>query len=200
MFVSYLAGFSLGLSLILAIGAQNAFVLKQGLKKHHVFVVCFICALSDAVLISLGVAGFGAIVKEFPLIEVISRYAGATFLVIYGVKSFHSAFKTTHALDAEGELPASLMKTVLVCLAFTWLNPHVYLDTFVLLGSISTQYEATKMWFALGAITGSFVFFFTLGYGARMLIPVFQKPVSWKVLEFIIGLIMFAIAASLLVS
>ncbi|WP_394393236.1 LysE/ArgO family amino acid transporter [Shewanella woodyi] len=198
MFSSYIAGFTLGLSLILAIGAQNAFVLKQGLKKHHVFTVCFICALSDAVLISFGVAGFGAIVSEFPLIEVISRYAGAAFLLVYGLKSLYSAFKNSHQLDAEGELPASLMKTLLVCLAFTWLNPHVYLDTVVLLGSISTQYEGTKEWFTLGAVSGSFVFFFSLGYGARILIPIFKKPVSWKVLEFVIAFIMFAIAASLL--
>jgi L-lysine exporter family protein LysE/ArgO len=194
---SIIAGFSLGISLILAIGAQNAFVLKQGLKKHHVFVVCFICALSDALLIGAGVAGFGVIVQQYPQIEQIARYAGAAFLIIYGLKSFHSALTATHSMEAEGELLSSVTKTALTCLAFTWLNPHVYLDTVVLLGSISTQYEGEKLQFALGAMFGSFVFFFSLGYGARVLIPVFQKPVSWKILEFFIGFVMLYIAASL---
>lgn len=194
---SFIAGFSLGISLILAIGAQNAFVLKQGLKKHHVFVVCFICALSDAVLIAAGVAGFGVIVKQYPQIELLARYAGAIFLVAYGLKSFYSVFTSSHSMDAEGELLSSVYKTVLTCLAFTWLNPHVYLDTVVLLGSISTQYEGTKLLFSSGAMFGSFVFFFSLGYGARVLIPVFQKPLAWKILEFFIGFIMLFIAASL---
>lgn len=194
---SFIAGFSLGISLILAIGAQNAFVLKQGLKKHHVFVVCFICALSDAVLIAAGVAGFGVIVKQYPQIELLARYAGAIFLVAYGLKSFYSALTSSHSMEAEGELLPSVYKTVLACLAFTWLNPHVYLDTVVLLGSISTQYEGTKLLFASGAMFGSFVFFFTLGYGARVLIPVFQKLLAWKILEFFIGFIMLFIAASL---
>jgi L-lysine exporter family protein LysE/ArgO len=194
---SFIAGFSLGISLILAIGAQNAFVLKQGLKKHHVFVVCFICALSDAVLIAAGVAGFGVIVKQYPQIELLARYAGAIFLVAYGLKSFYSALTSSHSMEAEGELLPSVYKTVLACLAFTWLNPHVYLDTVVLLGSISTQYEGTKLLFASGAMFGSFVFFFSLGYGARVLIPVFQKPLAWKILEFFIGFIMLFIAASL---
>lgn len=194
---SFITGFILGFSLILAIGAQNAFVLKQGLKKHHVFAVCLICALSDALLISLGVGGFGVVIKQFPQIELFSRYAGAIFLIVYGIKSFISAFSTTHSLHAEGELPDSLSKTILACLAFTWLNPHVYLDTVVLMGSISTQYESTKFEFTLGAVTSSFVFFFALGYGSRFLIPIFSKPKAWKILEFIIGIMMFAIAYSL---
>jgi|TARA_R110002074_G_scaffold164401_1_gene324035 L-lysine exporter family protein LysE/ArgO len=194
---SFIAGFSLGVSLILAIGAQNAFVLKQGLKKHHLFMVCLICALSDAILIAAGVAGFGVIVQNYPQIEKIARYAGATFLIIYGLKSLYSAFASSHSMNAEGELLSSGYKTALTCLAFTWLNPHVYLDTVILLGSISTQYETTKLQFALGAIFGSFVFFFSLGYGARVLIPVFQKPLVWKILEFFIGFIMLFIAVSL---
>jgi len=198
MFSSYITGLLLGLSLILAIGAQNAFVLKQGLKKHHVFVVCLICALSDAILIVLGVAGFGIVVQEFPQIERYSRYLGAIFLTVYAIKSFISSFNRSHSLNPEGELPPSLLKTVLTCLAFTWLNPHVYLDTVILMGSISTQYETTKVAFTLGAVTSSFLFFFALGYGARLLIPIFQKPYSWKVLEFFIGLMMLAIAYSLL--
>jgi L-lysine exporter family protein LysE/ArgO len=195
---SYLSGFSLGLSFILAIGAQNAFVLKQGLKKQHVFLVCFICAASDALLISLGVSGFGKIVNEFPSVEAMARYGGAIFLMAYAVKSFVSSIRNTHSLNPSGEvLPESVFKTVAMCLAFTWLNPHVYLDTLVLLGAVSTKYEATKVQFGLGAISASFIFFFGLGYGARALIPFFQRPASWKILEFLIGVIMLTIAISL---
>jgi len=197
--ISFLSGFSLGFSLILAIGAQNAFVLKQGLKKQHVFLVCMICAASDALLISLGVTGFGVIIQQYPSIEMIARYAGAAFLFFYSAKSFLSAWQTTHVLNPADEAPASVSKIILICLAFTFLNPHVYLDTVVLLGSISTQFEATKLQFTLGAVTSSFIFFFSLGYGARILIPVFQKPISWKVLEFIIGVVMLLIAVSLLI-
>jgi len=194
---AYIAGFTLGLSLILAIGAQNAFVLKQGLKKQHVFVVCLICAVSDAILVVVGVSGFGMIVKESPWIETLSRYGGAVFLGFYAIKSFIAAFRTSHSLDPAEEVSSSLKKTVFICLAFTWLNPHVYLDTVVLLGSISTQFKAGKLLFTYGAITASFLFFFSLGYGARILIPFFQKPVSWKVLDFVIGLVMLSIALSL---
>jgi len=193
-----LAGFSLGISLILAIGAQNAFVLKQGLKQQHVFVVCLICALSDAILISAGVAGFGAIVQKFPFIEQIARYAGAAFLFFYAAISFKSAITTDHALKAEGKEVGNAVTATLTCLAFTWLNPHVYLDTFVLLGSISTQYEGQQLAFGVGAVTASFVFFFSLGYGAKLLIPIFKKPVAWKILEFAIGFVMLALGVSLL--
>ena len=198
-FSVFLAGFSLGISLILAIGAQNAFVLKQGLKQQHVFVVCLICALSDAILITLGVAGFGVVVQKFPLIEQVARYLGAAFLFFYAALGFKSAFTTDHALQAQGKEVGSLLAATITCLAFTWLNPHVYLDTFVLLGSISTQYEGQQVAFGLGAIFGSFVFFFSLGYGAKLLIPVFKNPKAWKVLEFLVGLVMAALGVSLLV-
>jgi len=194
---AYITGFTLGLSLILAIGAQNAFVLKQGLKKQHVFVVCLICAVSDAILVVVGVSGFGLIVKETPWIEALSRFGGALFLGFYAVKSFLAAYRTTHSLDPSEEICTSLKKTVFICLAFTWLNPHVYLDTVVLLGSISTQFKTGELLFAYGAVTASFLFFFGLGYGARILIPFFRKPVSWKVLDFVIGLVMSSIALSL---
>ena len=197
---TFITGFTLGLTLILAIGAQNAFVLKQGLKKHHVFLVCFICAFSDALLIALGVTGFSEVVKQFPLIESIARYGGAAFLFIYALKSFSSAFSQSHTLKPSGAVPESALKIAFTCLAFTWLNPHVYLDTVFLLGAISTKYEATRVEFAAGAMTASFVFFFTLGYGAKLLTPIFDKPVSWKVLEFIIGIVMLAIGVSLIVT
>jgi L-lysine exporter family protein LysE/ArgO len=194
---TFFAGFSLSLSLILAIGSQNAFVLKQGIKKQHVLLVCTICALSDAILISLGIAGFGIVVNEYPLIETYARYGGAAFLLLYSVLSFRSAFSQNHALEAEAEVYDSALKVVGISLAFTWLNPHVYLDTVVLLGSISTQYEGRQLEFALGAILASFTFFFSLGYGARLLAPVFQNPNAWKVLEFVVGLTMLTIALTL---
>ncbi|MEH6448426.1 MAG: LysE/ArgO family amino acid transporter [Oleispira sp.] len=194
---TFFAGFSLSLSLILAIGSQNAFVLRQGIKKQHVLLVCTICALSDAILISLGIAGFGIVVNKYPLIEMYARYGGAAFLLLYSVLSFRSAFSQNHALEAEAKVYDSALKVVGISLAFTWLNPHVYLDTVVLLGSISTQYEGRQLEFALGAILASFTFFFSLGYGARLLAPVFQNPNAWKVLEFVVGLTMLTIALTL---
>lgn len=194
-----LAGFLLSISLILAIGAQNAFILKQGLKRQHVFLVCLICALSDALLISAGVAGFGAIVKQFPLIEQFSRYAGAAFLLVYSVLSFKSAFTTEHSMQAEGVEVGSVVSAALACIGFTWLNPHVYLDTVILLGSISTQYQGHQLSFAIGAVLGSFVFFFALGYGARLLIPIFKNAKAWQILELLIGFVMLALAISLVV-
>ncbi|WP_233070133.1 LysE/ArgO family amino acid transporter [Motilimonas eburnea] len=196
---TYLAGFTLGLSLILAIGSQNAFVLKQGLKKQYVFIICLVCALSDAILIGFGVAGFGAIVQRFPEIEQIARYGGALFLASYALLSFKSALTTNHALGSNIETKGSAWKAVLMCLAFTWLNPHVYLDTVVLLGSISTQYPGEQLQFALGAMCASFIFFFSLGYGARLLAPVFSRPKAWKVLELLVGVMMSLIAISLVV-
>jgi len=195
---AYFSGFALGLSLILAIGAQNAFVLKQGLKKQHVFLVSTLCAVSDAILITLGVTGFGALVHQYPLVEPVSRYAGGAFLIGYAAISFYSAYNNNHTLSPAGEAPESALKVALICLGFTWLNPHVYLDTVVLLGSISTQFASQIAAFTSGAVTASFVFFFSLGYGSRMLIPIFQKPGSWKVLEVVVGLLMLALAINLI--
>jgi len=195
---SYLAGFSLGLSLILAIGAQNAFVLKQGLKKQYVFLVCGLCALSDALLITLGVSGFGIILQQYPAIEDLARFGGALFLFLYALKSFYAAFSKAHILNPADIEPDNAVKIILTCLAFTWLNPHVYLDTVVLLGSISTQFTGSKIEFTAGAISASFVFFFSLGYGASVLTPIFQKPLSWKILDAFVGFLMLSLAISLL--
>ena len=192
-----IAGFSLSLSLILAIGAQNAFVLKQGLKKHYVFMVCCLCAFSDAILIVAGVAGFGALITRFPAVETIASLGGAAFLLAYGTRSLISAFTTEHALDPAGNASAGALKTALACLAFTWLNPHVYLDTLVLIGSISTQYD-DKLMFSTGAVAASLTFFFSLGYGARLLTPIFHQPRAWKILDGLIALVMYSIAVSLL--
>ncbi|OBT08529.1 amino acid transporter [Vibrio sp. UCD-FRSSP16_10] len=195
---AFIAGFSIGLSLILAIGAQNAFVIRQGLLRQHVFWVCLVCALSDAILISAGVAGFSVVVKAHPQVEDIARYAGAVFLIVYGLSSLWSAFKNKHTLDPTAKSPSSLSKTVAVCLAFTWLNPHVYLDTLVLLGSVSTQYGSEHYIFGLGAVCASWVFFFSLGYGARLLTPYFKKAQTWKILEGLVGVVMLILASKLL--
>lgn len=197
---AFISGFGLSLSLIFAIGAQNAFVLKQGIKKENVFIVSFLCAISDATLIFAGVSGFGYLVEQFPMLQTFARYGGFLFLLIYGLKSFYSAWTMSHELKPEGETPRSLLKTILLTLAFTWLNPHVYLDTVILLGSVSTKFGELAVVFGLGAMSASFVFFFSLGYGARLLVPLFKKAIAWKVLEFLIGFIMLTLAFVVLFS
>lgn len=195
---SAFAGFSLGLSLILAIGAQNAFVLRQGLRRAHVLPVVLTCALSDALLIAAGVAGFGAMVELVPWLEPVMRYGGAAFLIVYGLRAFRAAWRGGEVLESGAAVQAgSLRVAVVTCLLLTWANPHVYLDTVVLLGSISAQH-GDRLAFALGAMTASFVFFFSLGYGARLLAPLFARPVAWRILDAIVGLVMWAIAAKLL--
>ncbi len=193
-----LSGFALGFSLILAIGAQNAFVLRQGLRREHVFAVCLACALSDALLIAAGVAGFGALAGAAPWIEPAMRFGGAAFLLWYGARSLIGAWRGGEALLAARDTRASLAATLGTVLALTWLNPHVYLDTVVLIGSVSAQY-ADRLAFGIGAVIASFVFFFSLGYGARLLAPLFARPRAWQVLDTGIGLVMWAIAAKLLV-
>ena len=196
--MTFITGFSIGFSLILAIGAQNAFVLKQGLIRQNVFLVCLICAASDAILITLGVSGFGEIITEYPIIERLARIGGALFLFTYGVLNLYSARTKTHALEPTKKIQTSKRKTVLTCLGFTWLNPHVYLDTVVMLGSISTQFENTAA-FALGAISASFVFFFSLGFGASKLTRYFEKPRTWRVLENLIGILMIFLGITLVI-
>ena len=192
-----LFGFSLGFSLILAIGAQNAFVLKQGLKGEHVFLVSLICAASDAILILIGVSGFHVLVASFPSLVTIARFGGAAFLLVYGLLSFYNAIRLDQGLLPSEIRSNSAWQAALTCLAFTWLNPHVYLDTVVLLGSVSTQFGADVTWFAGGAMLASFVFFFGLGYGARLLRPVFATARAWRVLDFLIGCVMWGIALRL---
>lgn len=198
MMSTFLPGFGLGFGLILAIGAQNAFVLRQGLRGEHVFLVCLVCAVSDAFLIGAGVAGFGALALAFPWLEVAMRYGGATFLIAYGGLAFRAAWTGAAALKAADPVQAGLGGTLATVLVLTWLNPHVYLDTVALIGSVSAQYP-DRLTFAIGAISASFVFFFTLGYGARILQPLFARPRAWVVLETGIGLVMWAIAIKLIV-
>ncbi|MCO6186828.1 LysE/ArgO family amino acid transporter [Rhizobium sp. L1K21] len=198
MFAAYFSGLVTGLGLIVAIGAQNAFVLRQGLRGEHVFVLVMICAISDALLVSAGVAGFGVVIDRLPWLEPVLLYGGVAFLVVYGFTSLRAAW-TTEAGLAPSDMPSlPLKKAVAICLAFTWLNPHVYLDTVVFLGALSTRFPGREVFFGLGAVTASFAFFFSLGYGARLLRPLLSKPGAWRVLDAFIGLIMWAIAARLL--
>ncbi|NOD61956.1 MULTISPECIES: LysE/ArgO family amino acid transporter [unclassified Ruegeria] len=195
---SMIAGFALGFSLILAIGAQNAFILRQGLRREHVFILCLTCAVSDAVLIGAGVAGFGTLAQAVPWFETVMRYGGAAFLTWYGLRSLGSAWQGGAVMEIGNGQRTSLKTALLTVLAFTWLNPHVYLDTVVLIGSISAQYD-DRLGFALGAMTSSFVFFFSLGCGAGVLSPVFTRPRAWQVLDAGIGVVMLGIALKLVV-
>jgi L-lysine exporter family protein LysE/ArgO len=193
---SLLPGFALGLSLILAIGAQNAFVLRQGLRGDHVLAVCLTCALSDAVLIALGVAGFGWLVTAAPRIAPAAPWGGAAFLLAYGALSFRAALRGGEALRPEGRGGQTLRAAVLTCLGLTWLNPHVYLDTVVLLGSVASTYPDRGL-FGAGAVAASFAFFFALGYGARLLSPLFARPAAWRALDALVGATMWMLAVLL---
>ncbi|MBP6951271.1 MAG: amino acid transporter [Alphaproteobacteria bacterium] len=194
----FIEGCGTGAGLIIAIGAQNAFVLKQGILKNYIFITVFICALIDALLICVGVGGFGTILTSNMFLLTTARWGGAAFLFYYGFRSFRSVFKTESLhLEASRE-PPNLKVTLTTILALSLLNPHVYLDTVVLLGSIGAQFcLSERPFFALGAIFASFIWFFGLGYGASYLRPFFQKPLSWKILDFLIGCVMWAIALSL---
>ncbi|MEH6836719.1 MULTISPECIES: LysE/ArgO family amino acid transporter [Falsihalocynthiibacter] len=194
-----LAGFVTSLSLILAIGAQNAFILRQGIRRSHVLPLVIACAGSDAILITIGVFGFEQIEKILPQVLPIAKYGGATFLLAYGGMAFRAAWHGGQALDPSATAKQSLWSALLTCLMITWLNPHVYLDTVVLLGSLSAQYEGGRYGFALGATLASFSFFFALGYGAQYLAPIFAQPKAWRILDVLVGLMMWSIALSLLI-
>jgi L-lysine exporter family protein LysE/ArgO len=198
MLTAALSGLFLGLSLIIAIGAQNAFVLRQGLRREHVFVVCLTCALSDALLISLGVFALGTVTDLIPGTEPALRYGGAAFLLAYGLRSARSAMTGSSALTSGDGARQGLGATLATALAFTFLNPHVYLDTVLLIGSIASQYPGREAAFGAGAVTGSFLFFFSLGYGARLLAPVFARPNAWRVLDGVIAVVMIGLAVKLI--
>ncbi len=197
MFEAAVSGWLVAISLIAAIGAQNAFVLRQGLRREHVLAVVLTCAVSDALLIAAGVAGFGAVSAAVPWIGDAMRWLGVAFLVVYGALRFRAAWRGGEALMPGGGGVVPLGKVIGTVLVLTWANPHVYLDTVVLIGSISAQYAPYATVFGLGAAIGSFSFFLALGYGARLLAPVMAKPQAWVVLEIIVGCTMWAIAAGL---
>jgi L-lysine exporter family protein LysE/ArgO len=196
---SAISGFGLGLSLIAAIGAQNAFVLRQGLKGEHVAMVVAICALSDAALIAAGVAGAGALSGDSAWIGEALRWGGVIFLTLYGLRSLRAAWRGGQTglvaqVDA-GHAPAGPVAAA--CLAFTWANPHVYLDTVALVGAVSAR--AASPWsFGVGAMAASLVFFSALGFGARLLRPFFATPAAWRFLDAGVGLVMLVLAVSLL--
>ena len=195
------AGFEgalISLSLIVAIGAQNAFIIRQGLSDRHVFLVCTICAFSDATLISLGVFGFGEIISNSENLSELIRWFAISFLIIYSIMRFKAAYDG-NALDIDdGKNFVSAKKTAIITLGFTWLNPHVYLDTTVLLGTASLQFQGDeKIAFAIGAMMSSFLFFYSLGFGARRLAPLLKTEKVWKIIDVVIGIIMIWIAWSI---
>lgn len=191
-----LQGFLVTMSLTVAIGAQNAFVLKQGLKQQHILWICLVCALSDTILIMAGVFGFSQLnVQQQEWVETI-KYVGAAFLFLYGAQHFYRALYVQQQMEEGQSQEAPIMKILMMCLAFTWLNPHAYLDT-MLIGAISVNFGDFKYVFALGAVLASWLFFFCLGYGARLLKPWFQNYRAWKVLDVMIAITMWGIAYSL---
>ena len=195
-----LAGLGLGLSLIVAIGAQNAFVLRQGLRLEHVGTVVAVCAASDAVLICAGVLGAGALLLAHPDLLAAVCFGGAAFLLTYGAMAARRALRPADVLAADSSgVRTGLAVTVLTCLALTWLNPHVYLDTVVLLGSLSATHGGDRWWFAAGAATGSVLWFAALGFGARLLRPVFARPAAWRILDVLIAVVMTTLGVSLAV-
>jgi len=194
---SALAGFAATVVLIVAIGAQNAFVLRQGLRREHVLPVVVICAVSDLVLISAGIAGLGAAVAAQPTAVTVIRWVGAAFLLGYAVLAAKRAWRPG-ALKPTDRAPATLRATLLTCLALTYLNPHVYLDTVLLLGSLAQQYPHRWL-FGIGAALASAVWFAGLGLGAHRLAPVLSRPTAWRVLDGLIAVIMAGVAGTLLV-
>jgi L-lysine exporter family protein LysE/ArgO len=223
MFTSLLAGLGLGFSLIIAIGAQNLFVLRQGLRREHVVLVAAICALSDAALIALGVSGVGLVLGAVPWLIDVVRWAGAAFLVGYGLLAARRAWRPSgHTLETEGAAaPTAAPKTelagpgataagstavrvasrvlpvALTCLALTWLNPHVYLDTVFLLGSVANTHGDARWVFAAGAMAASIIWFFALALGARYLGRWLGTPRAWRILDAVIAVVMIGIGVSL---
>jgi len=184
--------------LIIAIGAQNAFVLNHGVRKNHYIIIPLICSICDALLIALGVTGMGTIIASSNTLSLIAGTGGAGFLFIYGINSFRSAIKGG-SLSTDTKVALSLKATILTTLAVTLLNPHVYLDTVILLGSISSQFKQPgHIFFGAGAVTASFIWFFSLSLGGKMLAPLFTKELSWRVLDTLVGITMWSIALSVL--
>ena len=191
------AGLGTGLSLIIAIGAQNAYVLRQGVRREHVGTIVTICAASDVALITAGVGGLGALVKSMPTAVTAIAWIGAAFLVTYGVLAARRAWKQQDHLAADGEGEKSLRTAVLTCLALTWLNPHVYLDTVLLLGTVGNSYGSAHWYFAAGAATGSILWFSGLGFGARRLGRVLARPQAWRVLDGVIAVTMITLGVAM---
>jgi L-lysine exporter family protein LysE/ArgO len=197
--IPLLKGYFTSAGLIMAIGAQNAFVLKQGIMKNQVFLTACSCAVLDALMILVGVCGLGFIFTTNVILMTFAKWGGAAFLFYYGLRSFRSVFRSQSLQLQSGPAVPSLRETIITLLAVSLLNPHAYLDTVVLLGSISSQFEASERpYFAAGAVLSSVIWFFSLCYGARLLKPFFAKEKSWKILDFFVGCTMWAIGVSIL--
>ena len=201
MLTPFITGFLTLITLILAVGAQNVFILRQGLLRNHIFVICIFAAISDALLIWIGVISFSTISNIIPGISKIMALAGATFLFGYGIMRFINAYQGSYAMEIGNE-SSSLNKSLVALAGFTFLNPHVYLDTLGLIGAVSVQYVdmAQKYAFATGASVGSLLFFFSLGYGARILSPFMSSILAWRILDILIGITMLTIAGFLLLN
>ncbi|HHW7473471.1 TPA: LysE/ArgO family amino acid transporter [Mannheimia haemolytica] len=196
----FIQGFIVCFGLIVSIGAQNAFLLKQGILKQHIFWIALLCFLGDVFLMTIGVLGLGTLIAELPVVSFIISLLGAIFLLSYGSRSFISVFKSGEYLVANGENATSLKKALLITFAITFLNPHVYIDTVVIVGSIGGKLDFNgKIYFLAGALLCSFIWFFGIGYGASLLSPYFAKRRTWQILDAVTGLIMYFIAFSLLI-
>ncbi len=198
MLLAFISGFLISISLILALGPQNVFVLRQGLLRSHVFASCLVCSISDALLIAAGVLGVGLFISEIEGLATWMSIGASIFLIFYGFLRVKSALNPK-GLEIDDSESKELWPTILAGLAFTYLNPHVYVDTLLLIGGASSSYTGDdKVMFGIGAATASFVFFFSLGYGAKSLSPILNNPESWKIIDFFIAGIMFTVAAILL--
>lgn len=198
METQFLAGFLACMALIVAIGAQNSFVLQQGIRREHLLPITLICALSDALLIGAGIAGLGALIQSSPGALSVARYGGAAFLLVYGARAALRAWRGER-LHVEAGAPVPLATAVATCLGFTFLNPHVYLDTVVLLGGLANQHGEQGRWvFGAGSAAASLLWFFALAYGARVLRPLFARPSAWRALDAVVALLMIGLATGLL--
>jgi len=194
--IAFSSGLVSGLALIIAIGAQNAFVIRQGLQRQHVLTVVLFCAISDALLIAAGTAGFGRAIESAPEVLEIVRWFGVTYLIFFGLKSIRSAF-SHNVLTLEQAAVVSRRKIILTVLALTFLNPHVYLDTVIFLGSLANQFPSEKWLFSSGAMAASFLWFFFIGFGSKMAARFMLKVIFWRILDLAVAAIMFTLAAYL---
>ena len=199
MLSAFLTGLFLGLSLIVAIGAQNAFVIRSGILRNHIFYIALFCAISDSLLIIIGIAGISFFLKDFmnEFSNIIFGFS-ALWLFSYGLLRIRSALINNYLTVDNNSKSSSLLKAISIVAVFTFVNPHVYLDTMILIGSISQQFlDTNRIYFAIGACTASFIWFFSIAYGAKLLAPIMQKPSHWRTLDLLIASIMFAIAFNL---
>lgn len=198
MWTALLHGFLVQMGLIMAIGPQNSFVLTQGLRRGHIGLICLICTLSDVILIALGVGGMAALLQATPAVGLALRYGGAAFLLWYGYGRLRSALRPTQGMQTTPEKTLSRTAAALATLAFTWLNPHVYLDTVVMIGVLAGGFPGHQPAFGLGAATASGLYFFSLGYGARLLAPTLSGPAAWRILDMVVAIMMAGLAAGLI--